>query len=705
MNARPIAAALAVALLTGCGASGTSNVFSPAGVSNAARTSESDAAARKHHRHVTGYARFLIPKQRKHRGRGPHFVSSATKSAMIVATAAAGGTVTTVADLSAGSSYCSGAGANRECDVPVSVPIGRDTITITTYNEAPSGGVIPTAALELGKGSGTQTVPGSGTAPSFLVYISGEIGSLALSPAFSSLAADGTTSMAMFVIDPEDFGNKPIIAGTNDPYLNPIKATLTETGGSNHATLELNGNPVTGTATLKYSTDALSLQYDGKGQPGYTTTVSLSAKNVAAQTATVSPLFVRSPAIRQNVLGLNGQSSAISPSNISISEAGLTAGAFTVTRNGCGTIATTSAVTGGPGPTATFTATGGTSPSASGCTITVTDNNTPSTSLVLPTTNTPIAGSETVSGVTVTDYGIPGASSALTVGPDGNLWMIEPPSNLAVIAPSGPPPSQPQILSSFYVPTAPIGSPPPSALEGVTAGPDGAIWVTDQTEGGATRVTTSGAQLFAFYPSNQTPAGITSSNDGTMWLASTSNETITNLTVGGAFTVSSQTPTNTPTRVIQGADGAIWFAEGNKIGRIDPSGSGPPDEIATPSSGNAVDLCAEPNGDIWFTSNSTGSSISQITGTPGNYTIANTYAGAVGSQLTGIACGVDNAIWYLDASNAHNAVGRISLNTGNARTTYPIPDANFSAQYITVGQDGSLWFTSGNLPMFGHITF
>ena len=126
-------------------------------------------------------------------------------------------------------------------------------------------------------------------------------------------------------------------------------------------------------------------------------------------------------------------------------------------------------------------------------------------------------------------------------------------------------------------------------------------------------------------------------------------------------------------------------------------------EVTIPSNQGAFDLCSTSTGDVWFTANNgpTSQNVYQITGTPGSYTL-NTFVVAANANLTGIACGVDNAIWYLDAFN--NEVGRISLAAGNAQTTYAIPDLNFQPQYITSGQDGSLWYTSGNLDMVGHIT-
>jgi len=229
MNARITAAILAAALFAGCSSAGT-NGITPSGISGANGASDA-AVSHKKHRRVRGYARFIIPQRKHKRGRKGDFVSGATQSAAFVATST-NGTVTTIADLSSGSSDCTGGGAARTCTVAVLVPFGDDTIDVTTYDQAPSGGVIPTSAQELGTGSTTQTVV-DGVTPSITIFLSGLIGSIGVAPNFASLPANGNTSTAMFVIDPRDFGNKQIVAPspgpgvTGVPYANPIAVTLT----------------------------------------------------------------------------------------------------------------------------------------------------------------------------------------------------------------------------------------------------------------------------------------------------------------------------------------------------------------------------------------------------------------------------------------------------------------------------------------------
>jgi virginiamycin B lyase len=695
MNARAIAAGLTIAMLAGCAGGGSGTALPPSSPSNAVPSAKHAAATKKRHR-VKGYAHILIrrPKHRRHL-RDPRFISPATLGAEFVVKSDVNGTVTTDADLSPSSPYCTTSGPNTSsCTVPVPMPFGNDTITITTYAQAPgNNGFDPAKALAVG--SQTQTVTDGGATPTINVFLSGIVDSIDAGPSFGSLPADGTASDEAFVVNGRDFGNVKIKAGTNDPYSNPITVRLTENGGgASHSTLQLNGSASGARATLTQSNDSVQLNYDGGGKPGYTATVTFSASGAPSQTIEVSPLYITATQIRSHVLNLNG--SGVPARTMAITETDAPAGTtYTVTQPGCSGIAAASAVS-GTGASATFTAQGGLTPSSNGCVISVADSNTPTAPYLLPATNTPINGNVNINGVQLTDYGSTGTTSEITIGPDGNLYIIEPQTNVLVVTPNGPS-TPPTIQNTLHVPSASSGSPPPdSNLQGITTGPDGALWLTDTANGGVDRVDVSNDSI-TNYAANEGPTGITSSSDGSMWIGSAQAETLVNLSVGGAFTTISPEPSNNPQRVIQGADGAIWFTEGNQIGRYDPVGNSLV-EIPVPSGGTAADLCSTSNGDVWFTANSTASNVYQITGP--SHTV-NTFSVATPASLTGIACGADNAVWYLDTLN--NDVGRISLASGNNQTTYAIPDASFSPQFITSGPDGTLWYSSAGLNMFGRI--
>ena len=222
MNARPIAAGLSIALLAGCASSGSGTSLLPGSPSNAVRAGNSDASMKKHR--VKGYAHIIIRRpKKKHRGRGvdPRFISSATLGAEFVVTSDAGGSVTTDANLSPASPYCTTITPNVELvhDSRLNA-VRNDTITITTYAQAPSaGGFNPNT--ELAVGSQTQRVTLGGATPTINVYLSGVVDSIDPGPAFSSLPADGAASSEVFVVNGRDFGNVKIKAGAKDPYSNP----------------------------------------------------------------------------------------------------------------------------------------------------------------------------------------------------------------------------------------------------------------------------------------------------------------------------------------------------------------------------------------------------------------------------------------------------------------------------------------------------
>jgi len=156
----------------------------------------------------------------------------------------------------------------------IALPPGNDDFFIASYDAAPTGGSFTGAKL-LGVDTVTQTI-GLDVANTLNIFVSGVIRSLNSAQSYASLPADGATHNFAFVLQPQDFDNNPITAGTNDPYANPITATLVETGGSGHATLVLNGAPVGATAVIAHSTDTLALRYDGLGAAGYTTNTTLS---------------------------------------------------------------------------------------------------------------------------------------------------------------------------------------------------------------------------------------------------------------------------------------------------------------------------------------------------------------------------------------------------------------------------------------------
>ena len=118
-----------------------------------------------------------------------------------------------------------------------------------------------------------------------------------------------------------------------------------------------------------------------------------------------------------------------------------------------------------------------------------------------------------------------------------------------------------------------------SALSGIAAGPDGAVWFTDQNCNLIGRITTAGVVTTFPIPSPSTnPSAITAGPDGALWFTEFFGSRIGRITTTGAITEFALPTSNLiplPWSIVLGPDGALWFTEeqGNKIGRITTSGT------------------------------------------------------------------------------------------------------------------------------------
>jgi len=669
---RQISILILIGMLSACGGGGGSATLpaTPPGNGGSSQT-----------RAVT--LSLLIPLARPSASaRRPQFVSSATNGAVISLTQG-GEPVQTAVDLSSASNVCTTTDSGRSCTVQMNVVVGLATFAITTYDQAPVGGAIPGTAHVLGSGTVTVTIV-NGTNPPVNLFVGGQIANIGSQPNFASLAADGNPHTFGFVIDPVDFDNTPITAGANDPYANPIAVSVSETGGSGHSQLVYNGANSGSSATLLHSSDTIALSYDGGGAPGYSAVVSLSTNGAGTYNVQISPMFVALGSAVERQIDLSG---TVSNPNFFITEASAPANqAYTatlVTLTSCSGIATPSSVT-GSGASASFSVMGGNTPSASGCSIAVTDSG--GTTVTLPVTNTLVAGNVTIDGVNVTEYNIGSTPGPIALGPDGNLWTSISGALMAIST------------AGTQQTTVPIAG---ARLFDLTTGSDGALWVVDQFNTGVDRVTTSGSVAKYRAPTESSPQGITSAGDGTMWVANNYGG-IWNLTVGGQYTITPITPAQQPQHIVQGSDGALWFTEIGYIGRYNPSDFAFT-EMSVPAGDAANNLAVGPDGAIWFTASGSAPLIGRIPmNGDGPFTIA-PFDLSASAQPMGIVGGVDDAVWYTD-TNGNGSIGRISTVGSNPMTSYNVPTSGSAPTYITLGPDGTLWFTDASAQIIGHVT-
>jgi virginiamycin B lyase len=293
-----------------------------------------------------------------------------------------------------------------------------------------------------------------------------------------------------------------------------------------------------------------------------------------------------------------------------------------------------------------------------------------------------------------------------------------------------------------------------SQTEGITLGPNGAMWLAD-FGGQSIRQTTGGAGVGYVLPNDgpfdpttglgagidmNGPAHITTGPDGNLWFTAF-NGTIGEVTTGGAITphVITGATATANFRGITSAGGKLWYleAEGDELRSIDTSGGaqttedvsalGAPEAITsggtsdpnvyfTTLSGNigkkntgggavtplgavggpANGITLGPDGHLWVTSGAAGgpgqvSKFSTTTGFVQSYT--------VGSVPKGITSGLDGALWFTESGG--NSVGRITTN--GAVSSLPLSGCS-APEDIATAADGSLWVTCFGSPALVRIT-
>ena len=308
----------------------------------------------------------------------------------------------------------------------------------------------------------------------------------------------------------------------------------------------------------------------------------------------------------------------------------------------------------------------------------------------------------TVAAPTITEFssGITASSEprGIAAGPDGALWFTENAlgGQLARITTAGS-------VTEFSAGLTPNGGP-----WGIAAGSDGNLWLTENALlGSIRRATTLGA--VAGFTSGLTPSGelrgIAEGPDGNLWATWSANPgRIVRITPSGTITefTAGLLNNNTPSGITAGPDGNVWFTEsGNpaRIGRITPGG------VITEFGSDATltatsapeDIVTGPDGNLWF---AMAGGIGRIT--PAG-TITEFTAGVTpGSRPSGIAAGPDGALWFTETTNP-GRIGRITTSGVVTEFTSGL-STNAAPLGITAGPDDAMWFTERLGNRIGRIT-
>lgn len=249
-----------------------------------------------------------------------------------------------------------------------------------------------------------------------------------------------------------------------------------------------------------------------------------------------------------------------------------------------------------------------------------------------------------------------------------------------------------------------------ASFEDISAGPDGALWITDSYNEQILRMTTDGTYTGFPVPGYASPEGIVAGPDRALWFAIYSqNGAIGRITTKGRMTTYSSglSPGGGEMGIASGPDQALWFTEftGSRIGRITTRGKIVEFSKGISSGAEPYSIALGPDGALWFTEFA-GGRIGRIT-TTGKVT---EYSRGITptERPVGIAEGPDGAMWFTEYETydsyqvRESKIGRITMH--GKITEYSKLASKSVPTAIVQGPDDDMWFVESNADRTGRIT-
>jgi streptogramin lyase len=235
--------------------------------------------------------------------------------------------------------------------------------------------------------------------------------------------------------------------------------------------------------------------------------------------------------------------------------------------------------------------------------------------------------------------------------------------------------------------------------EGITVGPDGALWFTEHLDSRIGRITLTGEITEFPLPRQGGPIGITTGPDGNIWFTDPGFvDSVGRITLSGNITqFLLPTVGSGPSAITTGPDGNLWFTESgtNAIARMTTDGIVSEFTISS-SFGVPCDITVGPDGNLWFVDLM--DKIGRISPSANPESTITLFPLASGSAPTGITRGSDGNLWFTENSQ----IGRITPQ-GNI-TNFNVTNSGTTPNNITSGPDGNLWFTEHYFGLIGRIT-
>jgi streptogramin lyase/transcriptional regulator with XRE-family HTH domain len=272
--------------------------------------------------------------------------------------------------------------------------------------------------------------------------------------------------------------------------------------------------------------------------------------------------------------------------------------------------------------------------------------------------------------------------SGITAGPDGNLWFTEQAGDsIWRFPPRGNP-------------TRVLSLKPGSHPFDITTGPDGNVWFTEGEADGTSADAVGKIDRYGHLlhvtalPFGSEPTGIAAGPDGNLWVAAYGTNQVFRINPDGRIDGGPFPVAGNPNRIAVGPDNNLWITEanGSKVAVLSTAGTllmeyqvvdGP------------TDIVTGPDNNIWITAYNSGS-IQRIN--PATAEVSRPFP--VGNGPGGLAVGPDRNLWFTELSG--HALGVITP-AGVPLKTIPIDGG--TPFEITEGPDSNMWFTvQGDTP-------
>ena len=302
-------------------------------------------------------------------------------------------------------------------------------------------------------------------------------------------------------------------------------------------------------------------------------------------------------------------------------------------------------------------------------------------------------------------------SGAITLGADGALWFANG-THVGRMTTAG-------AVTQYDVAEPAPGPGPSHVVQGVTAGPGGAVYFTSYAEaaglgysdGRVGKITTGGVITTNAAQAGQHPGKIVAAPDGFwLWYIDLANATL--VQVRTDLTNNSQGPNHDhPADLAPGPDGGVWWTVSSTNTIMSSAKGSTP--VATQDKRLADAVAVAPDGSTWFTIQPSTIARRAVDGTVTERTVPGTLFAnsmpyttpALDPTITSLVIGGDGSVWFAGYDHDWPTITRIA------------PDGTFSesqvqqfgvrALELAAGPDGAVWFLmrrDSDQPRVGRVT-